>query len=317
MKYHLYVFILISELVYGLIHRCPSPELIHPCICTQNQERYVSMKCGKMDFKKWIEHAKNFQPTLIDLFEVSDLKLDFVSKGTFQKLWIHDLILKNCEMNKCDLFYSLQGLQDSLRMLVLENCTIGEWIESNGNSFIHLEILKISNLRSAIDINEIIPNFPRKNLIQIELSKCEINHLKDKSLSKFNRLEKLELMDNKLKFVRRNVLPRPALHLKYYGLSNNPITTLADDMFLDMPRIKYISLSGTLITTLSFQIFMSVWDRLEEIHLKNIPIVCDCKTVWILKEEKPTKIEAPDCYQPENLKGINILNVTVNQLCAF
>lgn len=311
--------VLILEKIYCLIHRCPTDlESIYPCSCKQNQERHIFVKCSRMDYSRLTENMKKLRPYVIDFLEIHDLETYAISKGIFSKLWIHDLTFKNCKVDNIDLFYALDGLHDSLNRLTLYNFTIdGNWGLSLGNHFIHLEVLKISKLKSKLDINEIFTCIPKKNLIEIELSNCGISQLKNESLKKFHHLEKLVLNNNSISFMKRDTLPRPALHLKYYELSNNPITALADDMFLDMPRLKSVNLSGTSLTTLPLQIFMPVWDQLEEIYLNDISLTCDCYVAWMLVERKPTKIEGPYCYQPKNLQGMGIYNLSRNQLCTF
>lgn len=116
------------------------------------------------------------------------------------------------------------------------------------------------------------------------------------SIQKFSKIERLELMGNKITQYDRKWLPDPANNLEVLDLSNNKITTITKGAFKHMDNLKNVSFANNLITK-----FLSVNPLPKTVLHFNVYgnyIHCDTSIRWIISYVKPEGFIFEDGKQP-------------------
>lgn len=203
--------------------------------------------------------------TSIIKVELSRNKIKNISRGAFSPLTkIQSLKLGINPITAEVLANALVGLQGKpLRSLNIVNLTLGGSIPNAT-----FELLRNTTINTLIMSNNRIRHIPSRafadleNLQLLDLSSSGIISVADTAFDGLKALTNLKLNDNVLDNVPRNM---PAtLNLLY--LNGNRISSLPDDIFIDLTNLQKLYLGGNVIVTL-YQSSFSGLINLKVLHL--------------------------------------------------
>lgn len=199
----------------------------------------------------------------------------------------------------------------------------------------------ILNFNVILSESEICPEkceCKRNNSLKGIAGLINIQCGKKEKISDFDELELLNIANEVIQLnLSDNLLttffPKVQLiALQKLDLSKNQITTLFNDQFAEVPNLRKLDLSNNLITHIEFRAFaflkklerlklshnqlklfedttFNVLINLKQLDISNNPLICDCKSIWILDwiEKKGIKLASnPKCDSPVMFKGLSI-----------
>lgn len=270
--------------VFSWIHRCPPAEDLAPlctCVRTTSISRDVLINCNRLDhahaLSEQLSALKNYE---VDLLVIENSgPLDMVD-DLFRNLSIRSLRFTDSTFGIFSLF-SLNGIQHSLAFLFIEKCNITRWV-SSGIQFSFLQRIDYIYVNlNPILIPADFANYPSR-VKELRIEACKITRLEKLALRKFDSLTDLSLSSNRLNSISRNSLAPYLPQLKTLVLSKNPLETLSNDMFKQMPRLKLLSLDYTNLKILHQEIFLPVWNQLIFVDFSGVSLNSDCNNTWLL-----------------------------------
>ncbi|GBN57785.1 hypothetical protein AVEN_255983-1 [Araneus ventricosus] len=101
------------------------------------------------------------------------------------------------------------------------------------------------------------------SLTALVLSNNGIEKIGDRAFANLVNLDQLWLDGNRFGPIKRSMLPRPAKRLENLELDNNAFTSIADDLFTDMPALKDLSIRTNGIAHLPERAFKPIWSQLD------------------------------------------------------
>ncbi|XP_076370226.1 uncharacterized protein LOC143256637 [Tachypleus tridentatus] len=250
-----------------------------------------------------------------------DNKLDYIPLTAFQDL--PTLIKLDFGLNAIEevpkgAFKSLRHLEE----LSLDGCGLVK-IESGG--FQHLHSVIVLNLQD----NE-LQEIPTRAL-------ADVHHLEELNIgqNKFQELKPLSFQRLKhLRVVKINGSPHftsihkdAFLHNIYIKklliAHNRKLDRIDHHTFDGLLNLRYVSLRGNAFTT--FQYDLLPWDKLEVFDIRDNPLFCNCKMLWLQKLLSNHNITSGDsrsvadvhCASPPVLKNVLLTEVTDEDLGCY
>lgn len=186
-----------------------------------------------------------------------------------------------------------------LQVLDLSANSLGEVHRLAFRDNIDLRLLNLSynSLNRFPDLSTLVTS--------LDLSFNLISHFRANSLEEMPRLRSLNLKDNHLQSLPRNLNSRT---LRILNVQRNRIIELHNDSFAELPLLQKIDLSGNRLTeAMDPDIFRNNPD-LAVIHLEDNPWRCDCAQLYVTFEYltvPPPKIVGSTliCQSPANVSG--------------
>lgn len=270
--------------VFSWIHRCPPTENLAPlCTCDVPYSSHVKIVCNHLNHA----HGLSKQLPALNNYVVDELviensgQLDMVD-GLFQNINIHRLLFKNSNFRILSLFSSLNGTQHTLEELKFDDCNVIRWVRSTGTDFSFLKTVEYWNVNLIpILTPEDFADYPSR-IEKLTIKFCKITRLEKSALKEFTSLKYLYLSYNRLSSISRNALSPNLPRLMTLDLSDNPLETLPNDMFKQMPRLENLNLKNTKLMALHQEIFLPVWHQLEIVNFKGVWLNCDCNSTWLI-----------------------------------
>ncbi|KAK3596210.1 hypothetical protein CHS0354_016153 [Potamilus streckersoni] len=237
-----------------------------------------------------------------------------IYNSSFQKLrHLEVLDLSNNVLKGEDLYTKVFDELENLKVLILERNPL-KMVRRGTFDFFNLLAMENLDL-SHCDIHNLEEraiDLPR--LIHLDLSWNRLQSLNPDALKMMTRLETLDLSHNDLSEI--SVLPFLPV-LKTLILDNNVLINvdIREAVFKSADDVRVISLRNNKIRTLEQDKLPWDLEVISQIDLTNNPIECDCKLKWIINDENIAKKNVTIlCMYPDNLRGINLMKLSENEL---
>jgi hypothetical protein len=122
-------------------------------------------------------------------------------------------------------------------------------------------------------------------------------------------LQSIDLSNNQLSHLSRQVFASHLYKLRIFNLQNNRLNALSPEFFEKLPQLRVVNLAGNLLTTLPFIPLTGVP---QEILLEGNQFDCRCKLSWIIndsneKGDNQRFYDEPKCATPENVKDFPLM----------
>ncbi|XP_035212553.1 oplophorus-luciferin 2-monooxygenase non-catalytic subunit-like [Stegodyphus dumicola] len=298
----------------SLAQSCPSSENLYPCTCKM-EHNTADIICSRLDNEQDLVNAASAlkMRNYIERFKIENSNFNFIPHNAFINVKFQDLELENSNMfSLTDTDVAFEGMEDTLQALVISNSSLlNTWDWSVLRKLRALRKIEISggDLESVNkDIEEI-----NNGMLIIVLSNNKISRIYDTAFSKFKNLLILELNNNFLTEVKREIIPNPAVLLRKIDLSYNEIKNFPEDMFENIPNLEWLNISWNKILTLNERTFSPVWQKLKNFEALGNELRCDCRMAWILNLTYPKTLKA-ECAEPKAVRGHNIETLTAKTL---
>ncbi|KAL3887309.1 hypothetical protein ACJMK2_027251 [Sinanodonta woodiana] len=281
------------------------PDIIDDTVSALDMSYNKISMVGLMDFSD--------KPALTS-FNLSHNLISTIHSSAFQKLsQLVVLDLSNNLLKGEDLHANVFDELKQLKVLSLEGNPL-KIIRQGTFDFFYLASIENLDL-SHCDIHNLEDraiDLPR--LKHLDLSWNRLQSLNPEALRMMGDLETLDLSHNDISQI--SVLPfLPVLNTLI--LDNNGIRNvdIREAVFKSADDVRVISLRNNEIRT--FEQDQLPWDLevISQIDLTNNPIECDCKFKWIINDENVEKKNITIiCMYPENLRGVNLMKMSENEL---
>ncbi|XP_013771850.2 leucine-rich repeat and immunoglobulin-like domain-containing nogo receptor-interacting protein 1 [Limulus polyphemus] len=186
------------------------------------------------------------------------------------------------------------------------------------------------------------------SLLVLKLHDNELQEIPTSALRNVNRLEELNIGQNKFKELK----PRSFQKLKYLRIiqiNGSPMfTSIRKDSLFDninlqkfiiahnknlnhidshtfdgLPNLRYVSFRGNAFTTFNYDLLP--WDELTVLDVRDNPLACDCKLLWLWKllrnknfsSDAPSNVVEVHCTSPPGLKNMLLTKVTEEDLGCY
>lgn len=314
----IWIFFILVTIPYpslGLLHKCPPKDVTNNhCSCDKNKNVLVTCD-GIKTSHEFQKITQSFGGYVIDRFTVKNSgELELVS-GPFKKLYMHSVTFDLVEFGTLPMLVFMDGLEETLEELSIINSKVSDWIWEKGTHFPYLNTLRFDKTLLPSTLTKRMLSILPKKIKDLKMNYCGIKTFGENALRKFGLLERLELEGNHFSILPRSSLPSPARKLQYISLANSSVTTLPDDMFVQMRRLEFLFLTATQLNDLQQKTFEPVWEQLEEIHLNNILLKCDCETAWLLNATSNKIFKPPTCKSTGNEKPRLLKDFSYTELC--
>lgn len=202
-----------------------------------------------------------------------------------------------------------------LEQLHLDNVTISSpWNWKPLAILTRLSRFSISNMMIKV-LNENLVENLSENLQSFILTSTNTTVIAEYALEKFHNMIYISIQKNEIEHLKRSMFPRPS-KIKYFYFGKNKITSLPEDIFVDMPDLQVVSLQGNLISELHQLTFKNVWNKLTYVLLDGNPLKCSCKMLWMVKKGTPSIFQG-ECYAPKAQFGKELKNLKVSDFRCF
>jgi hypothetical protein len=140
--------------------------------------------------------------------------------------------------------------------------------------------------------------------------------VENRAFAPFFKLLEVDLSDNRIQELRRDIFAYPANQLEVINLENNHIRSLPNDMFSQMPKLESVNLRGNPISSVDERTFRPIFHSVDILGLDSFPLSCDCNARW-LKEPAQLcgtnlkRIAEAICDGPIKFRGHSFFNETL------
>ncbi|XP_035222629.1 slit homolog 3 protein-like [Stegodyphus dumicola] len=290
---------------------CPPPEKIYPFCTCREEDRQSSMTCRNM--QSFEDLLLPIQATVRrDMFSlhIINSSLLYIPNGLFQETNFKEIYLIQTEFTSfSDTDIAFDGLENTLTKISISGSKyVAQWEWSQLRNLQRIESITINSTSMySIDQTILVPN-----IIRLAITQSEVSFIYDEAFQALNKLLYMTLNENNIKVLKRSMFPKPC-RLQLLDLRKNQLRYLPGDLFEDMPEFLILRLDENQFVTLNEKEFSLPMSKLAWFFMADNPLKCDCRMRWIVKSRKPPLFTA-SCSLPENLKGVNVKDLTVNQL---
>lgn len=199
--------------------------------------------------------------------------------------------------------YAFEGLEDILTdFRVAGTQYITHWDWSQLSKLRRITLIDITN----VQLGPIMPKLPSlPSLKTLGITTADINEISYEAFRDLTGLVILDLSHNEINVIKRNMLPKPALHLQVLTLNHNKLKNIPANLFQDIPDIKEVRLSDNLIMSMEENPFAMLLGRLQVLYLQDNPLSCDCRMQWLVDARFPFEFVG-DCMQPPEFQGVSL-----------
>lgn len=225
----------------------------------------------------------------------------FTYFGHLSRFSLHNVSLETLSVHDEDVF---AGLENSLRWFYLESSGFSR----NFNwALLHnlrsLSIIHIFHSELATSRNmDTLASLPMKEFYI--WGTTGLSFIGDtETLSRNENLTEFGLRRVGLSTIKRNLLPRPATKLVTIEICQNPIASLPDDLFHDMPSLRNLDLTGNQILTFQPEMFRPILTHIQSLRLGDYQFACENGELWFLKlttDARLYKYEGVQCFIPKS-----------------
>lgn len=225
----------------------------------------------------------------LELFRnVENLDLRNCNFTPFHESFLHPLVnlkrlaISNNVMERVD--HDTSGCCSELLDLELTNSGVGDLEET--------ELKKIGAMKSLKRLvfhNEKIPvlhedTLTDTNLLDVTIKHCNLATIEDGAFKHLQKLHNLNLKNNKLKVLKKEVLA-PLVNVKVINLSGNSLEKLTTDMIPALPHLEELLVGHNPIKEFNLEGIKKVAPKLKKINLSGVDVdVSKAGGVEIVKE---------------------------------
>lgn len=280
-----------------------------------------------------------------DIISASALKCKFEKNAVYSYTCIID---KTENVSSGDLLdtedHLVNKTNDHVKMISFSRSTVKELPTKMFTTFKNVEILDMMDVKLMSWSRDYVKN--AKKLKKIWLDKNEISELaensfmgasgtlkvlvmngnvlkniNEKALASLVHLTNLDLEDNKLEILKKNVLA-PLTDIKEINLKGNQIKTIESRAFEKNIGLELLNLSDNKIEKLANDIFKNL-DKLAMIHLQRNEIASvsdklfeDCKNLIEIRLDG-NKIKTWPAAMTKNMNRLKMLDLLNNEIKEF
>lgn len=310
-------------LALGVIGACPPKDSIDPCTCklvTDTFGRAFSiMTC--LDIRTEDTLVRVVEATrghaLFEL-ELVNAALSYIPQDTFEGTTLTFLSIKNSSIRALsDTDVAFKGLDDSLVMIEVVNSSfVSNWDWSQLTRLKLMQEILVED-SDVLDLANGLSTLQHLYFKAFIFTGDNIQLLDNGIFAPFEFLERISLDRNYIAKIERSMFPRPANRLQLISLSNNKLTSLPMDLFVDMPAITSVYLTGNPLRTIDETVFRPVWQQIHAFFFNNTKLSCDCRLSWMKQLDNKGKFIHAECQSPEHVKGKQVQSVQMHELWCF
>ncbi|CAL1289106.1 unnamed protein product [Larinioides sclopetarius] len=302
-------FPILISLFWFVACPCPPQENIAPhCICKDLGDGPMMLCNTIMSTDELIPIIKMTDGHDMFALTLMDSALPYIPSDLFKGTHYRKIRFVNTQiMSLSDGDLAFIGLEDRLEELRATDAHyISQWDWSQLRNHRRLDLIDI-NLISMYSLEQEFPAL--KSLTVLGIIKAEISFIHPTAFSKLENLKILDMRDNLITDLNRDMLPNPAQQLRILDFSGNLLNSLPDDMFEGMPNLKELQLDFNKFKTLNEETFLWPFENLQLLQFKGNEFLCDCRLRWLVDANKPMYFQGT-CTLPENLKGMSLKHIS-------
>lgn len=316
----LWTLLLAALGVFGANAVCPPSTLIHPCTCNITIDKFGEdfsvVSCRNVDSEQdLMQILEATRGKKLFEFQIIESSLRYIPRNAFINTTFQVLSFENSSISALsDSDIAFQGLENSLRLLDITNCSfMTNWDWRQLSHLNHL--MEISVMQSdLLDIANGLASVQHLEFETFVFKENKIEWLDNFVFAPFELLTRVTLDRNRIKHVQRTMFPRPARHLKIFGLSYNKISSLPGDLFIDMPALSSLYLTGNPLQIIDETTFKPIWYQLKLFFFYDTNLSCDCRLNWITKMDNSQIYIRSFCNSPAHVKGRKITSMQSHEL---
>ncbi|XP_022240574.1 slit homolog 1 protein-like [Limulus polyphemus] len=209
-----------------------------------------------------------------------------------------------------------------LEELSLDGCGLRK-IHSGG--FQRLNSVIVLNLHDN-ELKEIptLALYNVRRLEELNIGQNSFQELKPRSFRKLKNLKIIKINGSpELTSIRKDVFLDNNNLQKLFITHNKNLNHIESKSFDGLPNLRYVSLRGNAFTTFDYDLLP--WDELTVLDVRDNPLSCSCKILWLWKllinknisSEAPSNIAEVHCLNPPRLKNMLLAKVTEEQLGCY
>lgn len=188
-------------------------------------------------------------------------------------------------------------------VIKIDHTKVGQWDWKQFHKFSSEELTLVIDDTPLSEISSDFTQIAGGQLHKITIDSTGLQELPDKIFANFKDLNSLSLQNNKLTFISRSAIPKPANKLEFLHLNGNLLTTLPGDLFSEMPSLEVVYLRDNRLASIPEELFKSISsNKLQRIDLVHNPWECNCQLIWILTRAKQ-HMNLGTCSSPDSLAG--------------
>ncbi|KAL1426392.1 hypothetical protein MTO96_003399 [Rhipicephalus appendiculatus] len=222
-------------------------------------------------------------------FVLKDSYLDRLPSNAFADTTVSVLQFSNVTVgaygdrqeNASSPFYALK---DHLRKLIFSDQprALDSWSLLRGLDRLEtLLLLKVGEVNLTTDFNALPPSVK-----EIQILGAHIDRVDQDWLATLHGLNAVTVEETNLGSISRSMLPRPAPTLMMLNLAGNRLTSLPEDLTIDMPALRQLDAGYNEITTLHESTLAPLKRNRGFVSLTGNPMTCDCRLAFLLTYPK-------------------------------
>ncbi|GBN27029.1 hypothetical protein AVEN_155479-1, partial [Araneus ventricosus] len=265
-----FLLLLLGLALPVLSDKCPDHEkLPTTCECEEDfvdDEVDVELSCSGSSINELNDALRLLDTNSRLEVQLDEMNLQSLPSRVFDGWNVVKLDISHCELDSLapEGHVALAGLEDKLESLVITS----SFSEDNQPTKIDLSHLRrLTDLDLSFNaITEVSDDWFARgptSLTALVLSNNGIEKIGDRAFANLVNLDQLWLDGNRFGPIKRSMLPRPANRLENLELDNNAFTSIADDLFTDMPALKDLSVRTNGIAHLPERAFKPIWSQLD------------------------------------------------------
>ncbi|GFU33615.1 slit-like protein [Nephila pilipes] len=319
----LYFTILVFSIVIGIESQCPKFDPSQSCSChtlkDKAGEKFSTISCQGLNSEDDLKRVLTISKKLV-IFELEliDCSLRYLPHDAFVGTSIEVLSIRNSSISSLsDSNVAFKGLDNQLHLIEIINCSYtGDWDWTQLANLNHLMEIHVSE-SELIDITEGLSTLKHIDIEAFIFHKNKIQVLADNAFAPFSNLERLALDNNYISQLKRSMFPTSAKKLKILGLSYNQLQDLPRDLFTNMPALQSLYLTGNPLSTINEVVFRPIWKKLSLFLFYDTQLSCDCRLVWLTKEDNSKKYMHAECRGPQSFKGRLLETIQPDELWCY
>ncbi|XP_013790696.1 leucine-rich repeat and immunoglobulin-like domain-containing nogo receptor-interacting protein 3 [Limulus polyphemus] len=312
--------------------KCPPPENIYPCSCSENIDTCF-YSCRGLDNNSSFLVYEQFRSCPKVRFSITSGEMSFLPHrffGKFGSVESFSLYLVRLKLEYLGETSSGLSAFDGLSVknefsVYMQWTDLGSSFDWSAFSAVdfgpEVSTTFISNIS---EFSELSPGFytafSGSNMNSLVVSVAGLVTLADVPLGQFSSLVNVNFERNSLTEIKRSNFPRPAPELENIDLNRNQISFLPEDLFTDMFKLKSVDISINQISVLTEETFKPIFTSLDRLIVIGLPFTCDCRLAWMIPHWKEKVIDASGmartvtCKEPPNLAGRRVPDLQAEDL---
>ncbi|XP_054707570.1 protein artichoke-like [Uloborus diversus] len=209
-------------LCLGISEECPPPESLTPCLCRiEPLSKAREILCYDINNEQTLSNAISAIRGRTDIYgvKIQDSVLNYIPHDTFSDVRIKELEISDSSLSSLsDTDIAFEGLEDYLDNLFFTDCIfMGSWDWEKLKNLRRLLSLEIRGGQFE-SIDKDIKDIGHLDIKIFNFARNKISYIDDEAFAMFKNLLSLDLSDNFITEMKRDMLPNPALNLRKIDL---------------------------------------------------------------------------------------------------